>query len=137
MLQSSHAVAFLPSTDLARSERFFVDVLGLAVVWRSDFACVLELDGATLRVTKVDDLRPQPFTVLGWVVDDVRPMLASLRAHGVEPRLYDGMAQDDDGVWTAPGGEHIAWFPDPDGNVLSLTGPPTSRGNPTRSTDRR
>ncbi len=123
MLRTSHAVAFLPSTDLERSERFFVDVLGLVVSSRSDFACVLDLGGATLRVTKVEDLRPQPFTVLGWVVDDVRAELAALRAYGVEPMRYDGMTQDDDGVWTAPGGEGIAWFQDPDGNVLSLTQP--------------
>ena len=123
MLRTSHAVAFLPSTDLERSERFFVDVLGLVVGSRSDVACVLELDGATLRVTKVDELRPQPFTVLGWVVDDVRAELAALREHGVEPLRYDGMTQDDAGVWTAPGGEGIAWFRDPDGKVLSLTQP--------------
>jgi hypothetical protein len=34
---------------------------------------------------------------------------------------YEGMDQDSDGVWTAPGGDKVAWFTDPDGNVLSLT----------------
>jgi predicted enzyme related to lactoylglutathione lyase len=31
------------------------------------------------------------------------------------------MEQDDLGIWTTPGGDRIAWFTDPDGNVLSLT----------------
>jgi catechol 2,3-dioxygenase-like lactoylglutathione lyase family enzyme len=123
MLERARPVAFLPSTDLARSERFFVDVLGLTLLSRSDFALVLDLGGATLRVTKVDELHPQPFTVLGWVVDDVRTQLSLLDAHGVTAPRYVGMDQDDDGVWTAPGGELIAWFHDPDGNVLSLTQP--------------
>jgi len=123
VLENAHPVAFLPSTDLARSERFFVDALGLSVLSRSDFACVLDLGGVALRVTKVDELRPQPFTVLGWVVDDVRTQLSQLHAHGVTALRYPGMDQDDVGVWTAPGGERIAWFHDPDGNVLSLTQP--------------
>jgi predicted enzyme related to lactoylglutathione lyase len=31
------------------------------------------------------------------------------------------MEQDAQGVWTSPSGDRIAWFTDPDGNVLSLT----------------
>jgi catechol 2,3-dioxygenase-like lactoylglutathione lyase family enzyme len=123
VLGLAHPVAFLPSTDPVRSERFFVDVLGLTVLSRSDFAYVLDLDGATLRITKVDELHPQPFTVLGWVVADVRAQLSQLQANGVTALRYPGMDQDDDGVWTAPSGEGIAWFHDPDGNVLSLTQP--------------
>jgi hypothetical protein len=34
---------------------------------------------------------------------------------------FEGMVQDDLGVWTTPGGDLVAWFKDPDGNVLSLT----------------
>ena len=59
--------------------------------------------------------------MLGWTVEDIRAELAALRQRGVDPLRFDGMGQDDDAVWTAPGGAHVAWFTDPDGNVLSLT----------------
>src|SRR5262245_22661230 len=121
MLGSAPLVAFVPTTDLGRAEDFYSGVLGLAVTEVSDFACVLAGGGMTLRVTKVDELRPQPFTVLGWAVTDIRATLAAMTAAGVEPLVFDGMGQDSAGVWTAPGGAQIVWFHDPDDNVLSLT----------------
>ena len=72
MLEASQAVAFLPSKDLARSEQFFREVLGLPLVTQSSFACVFTCGGTTLRVTKVDTFRPQTFTVFGWTVTDLR-----------------------------------------------------------------
>jgi len=74
-----------------------------------------------LRVTKVEDLRPQPFTVFGFAVDDIAVEMDRLAAGGVEFNRYDGFGQDPAGVWTAPGGDRVAWFADPDGNTLSLT----------------
>src|SRR5262245_58511498 len=121
MLASASAIAFLPSTDLERSRRFFADTLGLAVEEVTPFACVLRAGTTMLRVTKVDQLRPQPFTVFGWQVPDIRAAMAELAAAGISCIRYDGMDQDGDGVWAAPGGARIAWFRDPDGNTLSLT----------------
>lgn len=121
MLDSATAIAFLPSTDLARSRTFFADLLGLVVQEVTPFACVLSAGGTMLRVTRVDDLRPQPFTVFGWDVPDLRAELAALVAAGVEFTRYDGVDQDVDGVWSTPGGDLVAWFRDPDGNTLSLT----------------
>ena len=79
------------------------------------------MGGGTLRITKVDTLRPQPFTVFGWLVTDVRAVIRQLRDREIAMIRYDGMNQDDDGVWTTPNGDLIAWFNDPDANVLSLT----------------
>jgi len=121
MLDSATAIAFLPSTDLDRSRTFFADLLGLVVQEVTPFACVLSAGGTMLRVTRVDDLRPQPFTVFGWDVPDLRAELAALVAAGVEFTRYDGVDQDADGVWSTPGGDLIAWFRDPDGNTLSIT----------------
>jgi catechol 2,3-dioxygenase-like lactoylglutathione lyase family enzyme len=121
VLEVSGAVAFLPSQDLERSEQFFAGVLDLPLVSRSSFASVFQCGGTTLRVTKVDDLRPQPFTVFGWVVADLHAAVAKLRDRGVEFVRYPGLGQDDQGVWTTPGGDLVAWFHDPDHNVLSLT----------------
>ena len=110
----SSLVAFVSSTDLDRSRAFYVGVLGLTEVEANPFALVLRSGDTVLRVTKVDSLTPQPFTVLGWWVPDVR-------AVPVEPIVYDGMGQDSDGVWTSPSGAQVRWFHDPDQNVLSLT----------------
>ena len=121
MLDTSEAVAFLPSEDLERSERFFQGVLDLPLVSRSPFASVFKIAGATLRVTKVDGLRPQPFTVFGWVVADLRSAVTELRDRGTDMLRYDGLDQDDQGVWTTPSGDLVAWFQDQDTNVLSLT----------------
>ncbi len=121
MLDSARLVAFVPSTDLDRSREFFAGTLGLELVQTTPFACVLRSGDTMLRVTRVDELRPQPFTVLGWDVPDLRATLAGLVAKGVRVLRYDGIGQDDEGVWTTPGGDLVTWFADPDGNTLSLT----------------
>ncbi len=121
MLGSAPVMAFVPSTDLERSRRFYEQTLGLRVEEVTPFACVMRAGGTIMRITKVDGLRPQPFTVLGWTVADIRHFVANLAALGVEFTRYAGMGQDSDGIWAAPGGDLIAWFTDPDGNTLSLT----------------
>jgi catechol 2,3-dioxygenase-like lactoylglutathione lyase family enzyme len=121
MLGSAPGVAFVPSLDLDRSRRFFADVLGLAVREVTPYACVLTAGPTTVRVTRVDELTPQPFTVFGWQVTDLRAVAIALAANGVDLLRYDGVDQDADGVWTTPGGDLVAWFHDPDGNTLSLT----------------
>ena len=121
MLEASEAVAFLPSHDLGRSEQFFRGVLGLPLVTQSSFAYVFTCGGTTLRVTKVDTFRPQTFTVFGWTVTDLRSTVAKLRARGADFLRYEGLSQDDQDVWTTPNGDLVAWFHDPDLNVLSLT----------------
>jgi catechol 2,3-dioxygenase-like lactoylglutathione lyase family enzyme len=113
-------VSFVATTDLDRARDFYGRVLGLSVQEVDDFACVLRGPNTTLRVTKVDSFTAHPFTVLGWRVDDIAATMAALSAAGVTFNRYDGMGQDEAGVWTAPPGTRIAWFPDPDGNVLSL-----------------
>jgi catechol 2,3-dioxygenase-like lactoylglutathione lyase family enzyme len=114
-------IAFAPSTDLERSRRFYVEVLGLTPQSVDSFACVLKSDDVMLRVTAVGEFTPQPFTILGWAVEQIDDDIAQLTGLGVRFLRYDGLAQDDNGAWTAPGGDRIAWFADPDGNTLSLT----------------
>lgn len=121
VLATAELVAFLPTTDLDRARRWFADTLGLSLVEVSPFACVFDAHGTTLRVTKVDVLAPAPYTVLGWVVADVRAAVLDLVERGVQLERFPGMDQDELGVWTTPGGDRVAWFRDPDGSVLSLT----------------
>ncbi|MGV1007977.1 MAG: VOC family protein [Dermatophilaceae bacterium] len=121
MMDSAELMAFAPTLDLDRARSFYVDVLGLTLEEHSPFALGLRSGGVRLRVTRVQELTPHPFTVLGWVVDDIAAAVTTLGSAGVEFARYDGMEQDDLGVWTAPGGALVAWFHDPDGNTLSLT----------------
>lgn len=108
-------------TDLASGRDFYVDTLGMTTTEESPFAVVLQHGPTVIRLTEVAELRPQPFTIAGWEVPDIGAVIDSLRSSDVTFRRYDGMDQDDRGIWTTPGGDQVAWFLDPDGNTLSLT----------------
>ena len=92
----------------------------------ADAPVALEFDahGTMLRIAKVRELSPAPYTVLGWNVPDISGAVNLLRAKRVSFERYEGMDQDAGGVWTSPGGAKVAWFKDPDGNTLSLTEAP-------------
>jgi predicted enzyme related to lactoylglutathione lyase len=96
-------------------------VLNLRIVDANPVALVADAHGTQLRITQVDELHPQPFTVLGWKVTDIVATIDALCEQGVRFIMYDGMPQDEVGVWTTPDGSMVAWFNDPDGNTLSLT----------------
>jgi catechol 2,3-dioxygenase-like lactoylglutathione lyase family enzyme len=121
MLESSNVVAFAASTDLRRARVFYEQTLGLAVAGQSDFACVFDANGTMLRVTAVPEVARAGYTVLGWSVTDIAATVGELTSKGVVFTRYDGMDQDEMGVWTTPGDDKVAWFTDPDGNLLSLT----------------
>jgi predicted enzyme related to lactoylglutathione lyase len=91
------------------------------VVEETPFALVLDAGGTMLRVTPVPEFVAQPFTIAGWAVPDIDAAVRVLAGSGVEFSRYDGLAQDELGVWTSPNGGRVAWFKDPDGNTLSLT----------------
>jgi catechol 2,3-dioxygenase-like lactoylglutathione lyase family enzyme len=116
-------VAFVASSDLDRSRAFYEGLLGLEVAGQDPIACVLQSGGTTLRVTLAPDVVVAPYTVLGWVVDDLAATMDTLAGRGISFLRFDGMDQDERGIWTAPGGDGVAWFRDPDGHVLSLTQP--------------
>jgi catechol 2,3-dioxygenase-like lactoylglutathione lyase family enzyme len=121
MLESSDLVAFAATTNPARARAFYEHLLGLRVVEQNDFACVLDAHGTMLRITTVPAVATPGYTVLGWRVTDIHATVRGLAGDGVVFTRYDGMDQDQDGVWTTPGGDKVAWFTDPDGNTLSLT----------------
>jgi catechol 2,3-dioxygenase-like lactoylglutathione lyase family enzyme len=122
-LHAATPVSFILTADRARAKPFYIGVLGLPVLAEDDFALTLGLaGGATIRLTDLPDHRPGAHTVLGWNVPDINSAVAELKAKGVTFTIYEGFGQDAEGVWEAPGGSaRVAWFRDPDGNVLSLT----------------
>ena len=121
MLAIADLVAFLPTTDLDRARLFFSETVGLSITECTEFACVFDAHGTALRVTPVGELRPAPYTVLGWAVADIAASVRYLGARGIRFERYPDMKQDELRIWTTPGGDRVAWFKDPDGNVLSLT----------------
>jgi catechol 2,3-dioxygenase-like lactoylglutathione lyase family enzyme len=126
MLSDADLMAFVPVSDMARSRRFYERTLGLDVRQADDFGCVLVANGTTLRLAQVDDFVRPAFTVLGWQVASIEATVAALTAAGVTMHRYEGMGQDDAGIWGAPSGDRVAWFSDSEGNTLSVTqpGPP-------------
>lgn len=120
-LAGSEPVAFLAATDLARARAFFGDVLGLQLMAEDGFACMFRAGAVSLRVSLVEQIVTAPYTVLGWIVPNIGQAIAELSAQGVAFQQFDGLDQDELGVWRTPDGSLVAWFRDPDGSVLSLT----------------
>jgi len=123
ILGGSKLVAFAATTDAVKARAFYEDVLGLRLVEDAKpFALVFDANGTMLRVTTVAEHTPVPFTVLGWDVESIESTVEQLTAAGVVFQRYPGLNDSDPlGIWTSPSGARIAWFNDPDGNVLSVT----------------
>jgi len=122
MLSNHKIVALVPISDGERARAFYVDKLGLKFLSDDGFAIVVDAKGNMLRLTKMKEVKPQPFTVLGWETADIAADVRQLQGNGIAfERFGDFMKQDELGVWTAPDGTKVAWFKDPDGNILSLS----------------
>ena len=120
MLNNEKIMSFVGVSNADKARAFYRDTLGLSLISEDGFALAFAVDGVMLRVTLVNEVRPQPYTVLGWQVKDATATARALAKAGVSLERYAHVPQDDDGIWTAPGGAKIAWFKDPDGNILSI-----------------
>jgi catechol 2,3-dioxygenase-like lactoylglutathione lyase family enzyme len=116
-------VAFVGTLEPRKAKVFYQGTLGLRLVNEDQFALTFDVGGTMLRVTTVPALTPAAFTVLGWAVGDVRAAVTQLQGAGVRFERFPGLEQDELGIWNVPGGGHkVAWFKDPDGNLLSVSG---------------
>jgi catechol 2,3-dioxygenase-like lactoylglutathione lyase family enzyme len=120
MLNNEKIMSFVGVSDADKARAFYRDTLGLSLISEDGFALAFAVGGVMLRVSLVNEVRPQPYTVLGWQVKDATATARALAKAGVPLERYEHVPQDDDGIWTAPGGAKIAWFKDPDGNILSI-----------------
>jgi catechol 2,3-dioxygenase-like lactoylglutathione lyase family enzyme len=121
MISDGEVMGFIPTVDAARARNFYEGVLGLEFVSDDSFALVVRSKATYIRIAKLNEFTPAPYTILGWRVKDIESEVQTLTARGVAFKRYPPLVQSDLGVWTAPGGSKIAWFLDPDGNALSLS----------------
>jgi catechol 2,3-dioxygenase-like lactoylglutathione lyase family enzyme len=120
MLGKARLTAFAATAQPRRAKAFYQKTLGLRLLSDDQFALAFDSNGVQLRLQKVDSVTPPPFTVLGWEVPNIRRSMTSLAKSGITFERYRFLEQDEAGVWTAPSGTKVAWFKDPDGNLLSL-----------------
>ncbi len=127
-LSPYNIIGFVTIVDVARARSFYQDTLGLRLVSEEPpFALVFEANGIMLRLVMGRELPPASGTVLGWQVPNLEPVVKELAAAGVAFERYKFLQQDDAGIWTAPTGARVAWFKDPDGNILSLSEHPEAK----------
>jgi catechol 2,3-dioxygenase-like lactoylglutathione lyase family enzyme len=121
MLASGKMLGFLLTKDYDKARLFFEGTLGFQFVSLDQFALVMRAAGSTIRISRVPDFTPFKSTVLGWEVPDIAAVVAWLKQRGVTCEKYPFVQDQELGIWTAPTGDKVAWFKDPDGNVLSVS----------------
>jgi catechol 2,3-dioxygenase-like lactoylglutathione lyase family enzyme len=121
MAKLNKIVAFVATRDAEKAKLFYQNTLGLKFVSDDGFALVFDIQGTMLRIARVEKLSPAPYTVLGWQVEKIEQAVSGLSEKGVRFERFPGMPQDQLGIWSASGGAKVAWFKDPDGNMLSLS----------------
>jgi len=121
MLGSTNVVVFVPIKDSEKARAFYEGVLGLRFVNDDGFALVFDANGIMVRAAKMKDFTPAQFTVLGWQVSGIENVVRALQNKGVHFEIFGFFKQDELGIWTAPTGDKVAWFKDPDGNILSVS----------------
>lgn len=121
MLSSGKLVGFVPTKDSKRARSFYEDKLGFHFVSDDQFALVMRAGESMIRIAKAQNFTPAPYTVMGWEVDDIEAVVTWLASRGVEFEKYPFVQDQERGIWTTPNGDKVAWFKDPDGNVLSVS----------------
>lgn len=121
MLKANKLIGFVLTKDSKRARRFYEDTLGFKFRSEDPFALVMETDENMIRISPVKDFSPAQHTVLGWEVRPIEAVASRLKENGVTFENYPWMKHSELGIWEAPSGDKVAWFKDPDGNVLSIS----------------
>jgi catechol 2,3-dioxygenase-like lactoylglutathione lyase family enzyme len=121
MLASGKMVGFLLTRDYEKARSFYEGKLGLEFVSLDQFAMVMKVGGHHVRVSQAPEFTPVQSTVLGWDVPDIEAVVAWLTQRGVAFEKYPFVQDQERGIWTTPDGSKVAWFKDPDGNILSVS----------------
>lgn len=120
MLNAAKVTALVGTVRPEQAKDFYQNVLGLDFVSEDQFALVFAGKNAHVRVSRVPAVAPAPYAVLAFVVDDIAREIDAITTRGATMACFPVFAQDARGIWTAPDGTKVAWFHDPDLNLLSL-----------------
>jgi len=121
MLTTGKMVGFILTKDYDLARSFYEGKLEFTFVIQNQFALVMRAGQNLVRIVKAPDFEPMRSTVLGWEVGDVEAVVSWLQSRGVAMEKYPWVQDQERGIWTTPGGDKVAWFKDPDGNVLSVS----------------
>jgi catechol 2,3-dioxygenase-like lactoylglutathione lyase family enzyme len=121
MLASGKMVGFVPTTDYDQARAFYEGKLEFDFVSLDQYALVVSVGGHRIRIAKVPNFTPLEGTILGWEVNNIRTIVTWLRERGVSLEKYPFLQDRELGIWTTPTGDQVAWFKDPDGNILSVS----------------
>lgn len=121
MLSAGKLIGFVPTKDSARSREFYEGKLGFKFVSDDQFALVMQAGKSMIRIAKAGKFTPAQYTVMGWEVTDIEAVVKWLTGRGVSFEKYPFVEDQKRGIWTTPNGDKVAWFKDPDGNVLSVS----------------
>ena len=122
MLINERLVAFMATSNAERARAFYEGVLGLTFVGDNGHLVMFDCGPGRVALQKTETVTPKQGTALGWAVADLQGTMRALASNGLLFERFDGMQQDEAGVWSPTPGEGVAWFKDPDGNLLSLSG---------------
>ena len=115
-------IAFATIVDVERAKVFYRDTLGLTLISEEPpFALVFDANGVMVRLGMATKLPEAHGTVLGWQVPEIEVAVKELTERGVPFEQFEGLSQNQKGIWLSPSGAKVAWFRDPDGNILSIS----------------
>jgi catechol 2,3-dioxygenase-like lactoylglutathione lyase family enzyme len=123
MLNAAKVVAMVGTVRPEQAKDFYQNVLGLDFVSEDQFALVFAGKNAHIRVSRVPAVAPAPYAVLAFNVEDIAREIDAITARGATMARFPVFQQDARGIWTAPDGTKVAWFHDPDLNLLSMVQP--------------
>jgi len=121
MLASAKMVGFVPTKDYDKARAFYEGQLQFEFISLDQFALAVRAGEHMIRISKMPNFTPLQGTILGWEVENIESVATWLKSRGVALEKYPFIQDQERGIWTAPGGTKVAWFKDPDGNVLGVS----------------
>jgi catechol 2,3-dioxygenase-like lactoylglutathione lyase family enzyme len=125
MLDSAKLVGFVPTTDYEKARAFYEGKLGFKFVSLDQYALVMQVGAHRIRISKVPNYKPLQGTILGWEVENIEAAAKWLGDRGVATEKFPFVQDRELGIWTTPNGDKVAWFKDPDGNILGVSQHPS------------
>ena len=121
MLRNRDAVANLAVKNVQAARKFYEGTLGLKQVDAEGSELIVFESGNTkLNVYESKEAGTNKATAVTWAVDDVESEVNALKAKGVKFEHYDLPGLKRQGDVHIGGDIKVAWFKDPDGNILNI-----------------